>query len=569
MSKHFAIGMAVAVLCLVLAGCGGGSDGVSQSAHSQLQAELDALKAQQAEEAEEAKTETTAEEAADKKREKQIADLAAAIAALTTALAEDETTTTDTTTETDDEEEEEETDTTATTTPTTTPTTPTTTPTTPTTQSAEATQRAKNLQTALDAVTVDPLPASPVTMTVPTSGSLRLMHGSSTATLSGNGIRSATMTLTGTGDTGKTVVYTDRETSRAVLDHFDNRRNETVMTRFDLTENDIALGTGGAIDHVATPPVDTKWRIAHGVPASVGAVDGNTVDNDPADSETTLLDDLPATAENPKRANSYTGYLYGQSGTFVCSPVAGTTCQVQIAPNYATIPTNQRFGLVSVAVTSVTRQADGTFPAGGTLHFKPSSGARFQLYTGGPVGADDQYMVFGYWREDPASAAGVYQYEVFAQALPEATTFSLPTGITTVYYDGTAVGAYVEKDPSAAVDTYRQGEFIADVSLEATSATAVSGTIDDFKATPTGGSSAPKTADRWVLTLINGGTVHLNLAGGGTVADTDTQGAWKHGFVSLHTNAAANTPPPAVVGAFDAGIPNSVTIVGAFGAEKR
>ena len=92
MSKHFAIGMAVAALCLVLAGCGGGSDGVSQSAHSQLQAELDALKAQQAEEAEEAKTETAAEETADKKREKQIADLAAAIAALTTALAEEETT---------------------------------------------------------------------------------------------------------------------------------------------------------------------------------------------------------------------------------------------------------------------------------------------------------------------------------------------------------------------------------------------------------------------------------------------------------------------------------------------
>ena len=37
---------------------------------------------------------------------------------------------------------------------------------------------------------------------------------------------------------------------------------------------------------------------------------------------------------------------------------------------------NNRYRLVDVAVISVTRQGDGTFDAGGTLYFKPSSGAR-------------------------------------------------------------------------------------------------------------------------------------------------------------------------------------------------
>ena len=55
-------------------------------------------------------------------------------------------------------------------------------------------------------------------------------------------------------------------------------------------------------------------------------------------------------------------------------------------------------------------------------------------------------MVFGYWREDPASPASRYQFAAFAQVLGTLT----PT-VPAATYDGTAVGAYVEKDPSAAV----------------------------------------------------------------------------------------------------------------------
>ena len=52
------------------------------------------------------------------------------------------------------------------------------------------------------------------------------------------------------------------------------------------------------------------------------------------------------------------------------------------------------------------------------------------------------------------------------------------------------MGAYVEKDPSAVVDTWRQGEFRAAVSLTATGEQGVTGTTDDFVTTPAGGSTS-------------------------------------------------------------------------------
>ena len=49
------------------------------------------------------------------------------------------------------------------------------------------------------------------------------------------------------------------------------------------------------------------------------------------------------------------------------------------------------------------------------LYFKPSGSPTLQLYDGGLVGADTEYMVFGYWREDPRSPAADYQVRAFAR----------------------------------------------------------------------------------------------------------------------------------------------------------
>ena len=557
MSKHFAIGLA-ALLCLALVGCGGGGDGVSQSTVDQLQTELDAAQAELEKQAEQ----DEAEDAADEKREQQIADLAAAIAALTASLAEQETATTTETTTTEpdeEEEEEEEEDTTAATTPTTTPTTPTT----PTTQSAQASQLAEHLMEAFgtvpSALTLNP---SPVTSEVRTQGSQRLVRDGYTtvAVSTGTGIGSATMTPT-SGKTGKTHVRTDRKTTRALLEQYDDLRNATDDTRFNLTDELVI--TGGVIPHVTTPQVSTMWRISHGVPASVGAVDGDTSDDDPNDPTTTMRDDLPDDAEEAETPRaSYTGYLHGLSGTFVCGGVPG--CQVQVTPEYGTDGntadiTNGRFTLKSVSVAAV-------LPSGATgtpvLYFKPSSGATLQLYEGGPVGVDDEYMIYGYWYREPSTPAGEYAFDWFAQAFGGAATW--PSGVTgTVYYNGTAVGMYVEKDPNVAVDTYRHGEFVADVVLAATSATDVTGTVDDFTTMPIGSSSAPVTSDRWVVELNASNEVNLKGMTG------TTAGAWNHAFVPAHENAADDKPLPAVVGGFDARIENSLSLVGAFGAESE
>ena len=138
-----------------------------------------------------------------------------------------------------------------------------------------------------------------------------------TGSLSGNGLRSTTMALTRGTDSGKMVVYTDRELSRSLLVHFGTARNETDVTRFDL-EAPIALAT---IPHfTTTPPVTTQWRISHGISGSVAGV---------ADTSDPPNYTLPATAvaDNTKMAASYTGYLYGASGRFVCAGARIAWCK--------------------------------------------------------------------------------------------------------------------------------------------------------------------------------------------------------------------------------------------------
>ena len=209
----------------------------------------------------------------------------------------------------------------------------------------------------------------------------------------------------------------------------------------------------------------------------------------------------------------------------------------------------------------------------GTLYFQPGSSS-YSLQ-GGPVGPDVQYMVFGYWREDPTSAAADYEVAVFAQAFDhEDTTIGtdMSTAVPdsfTASYDGTAVGMYVEQDPTDPVDTHRQGEFVADVDLSVSGAVStLEGTIDDFVTTPTGGSAAPRTAGRWVVDL----NVDLNDGNNKTARIRTLTGVkdgnWVSEFVLAH-QYAADDEPPAVTGTFNTRVADFVHLLGAFGAEKR
>ena len=426
-------------------------------------------------------------------------------------------------------------------------------------QNLTSNQRAQNLKAAFPDGTADTLTAiaaqvSPVTMTG-LRGSLRLERlRYANASISGSGIRSATMSLQSGGDPGKTVVYTDRELTRQLLAHYGDDVEDNAA-QFDLAAATV-LAAGANV--TSTAGVSVSHRLRSSLPANAYTAGG------------VIVDMSAAGATNTGRvlnitADFFTGSVHGVSGRFRCAAASGAGCQVTATGTYndndavMQTPTENQLNIVTLA------------PSAGMLHFRPNSATATVSLCDDIVrctaGSDDQYMVFGYWREDPVSAAGVYQFDVFAENVGTGTTGDFSAGTAT--YDGIATGAYVEQDPNDPVDTHRQGEFTADVFLTATAAS-VSGTIDDFVVTPTGGSARPRTSDRWVLTLINGGTVHLNLAGGGTVANTLTQGNWTNALVPHHANTpdAGTTAPPAVTGVFQARIIDFVHLVGAYGAQR-
>ena len=542
----------------LLAGCGGGGDGVSQSTHEQLQTELDAAKA----DLDQAEKDADAADAADKKREQQVEDLAATITALTTALAGEGTgatgTTTDTmadaTDETDAEEDAE--DATTPTTPTTTPTTPTT-PSVPTTQSAEASLRAMKLEEGFGGPATITMPVNSGAVTaVPTASSLMLKRsGYRDGTLSGKGLRSATMALTAGGNTGKTVVYTDRELSRSLLDHYGDMKPSATSMRLDMQDSDwsaegvpagITFTTG---DDGTDVKAQTGSRIvSHGFSSTKSVeAQGLEIGNE-------LTTEGTASLTESKSAASYGGSIHGVGGTYRC----GTeNCKVTLTATY-TAPDP-----IPVSATRVTATLEkvlvGTEIDAANVHFSPT-GPAIKLHADGPVGADGEYMIFGYWHEDPTSAFAPPRVGVFAEAIGTAPTV---TALNATYDgDETAVGLYVEEDQSGPVTAHRQGEFVADVFLKFVAGEVTEGTISDFKATPTGGSSAPKTVERWVVNLVEGGTAAIqNLTGTG-------MGFWGHSFVPAHARALDNDPP-AVTGVFNARIVDRLHLLGAFGAEKR
>ena len=378
------------------------------------------------------------------------------------------------------------------------------------------------------------------------------------------------------GDSGKTVVYTDRGLSRPLLEHFGAQRDPMDMTRFTtllVSGSPLLLPGTGTFPH---PQTSDQWRITHTVPTSVSI-------RREANTDTWDVSGLPAA--NTKTATSYTGSLYGNSGSFVCGGADG--CRVQVVPTYnaPALPAGQTTDTRLTAPAPLTSVAVSV--TAGTLFFKPSGSPTLQLYEDGPVGSDDEYMVFGYWREDPTSAAADYQVGVFAQAFTDnvdaatdgdGTSRPIPDNFTATY-DGTAVGMYVEQDPNNAVDTHRQGEFVADVFLQVNGADeSIQGTIDDFVTTPTGGSAEPRTSSRWVVRLLNAPDNGNNSSTAVIENLTGVKhGSWGYAYVPAHEHAAFDTPtatptgtiPPAVTGTFNTRIEDFVHLLGAFGAEKR
>ena len=429
-------------------------------------------------------------------------------------------------------------------------------------QTLEANNRAEKLRQAFQGATpgdgggdptlVSPLVDSPVEITVPTRNKLTFKQGDRTVrTISTGGFRGARLTRT-RGGTDTTVVYTDIELSRQLVKHYANTESTANPGQFSLPEGVFNPGMTNFIDKSkSTEPIPSRVSLTHGFNSSV-----------------------TATAERTKtsRKASFSGSVHGVSGTFRCE---GTGCMLTATGTYnaADVDSNPN------RLSRVTLNVSG----GGTIYFKPSSAtASVSLCaeTTQCLTDDGQYMVFGWWREEPASAVADYRFGVFAE-IPEDAGASSNSLTGTAEYDGTAVGMYVEQGAlgTSGVVT-KQGEFTADVRLDVTfdgaDSSGIDGTIDGFKTTPTGGSSAPTTSSTWAVKLTKSGTVlatDTNQAAKIDIQGTTSTGAWSYTFVGNHATAApivgAQLHPSAMTGTFNTRIPNLLHLVGAFGAERQ
>ena len=195
--------------------------------------------------------------------------------------------------------------------------------------------------------------------------------------------------------------------------------------------------------------------------------------------------------------------------------------------------------------------------AGSGVNFKPDTRTVAVSLCDGPDSqcafTDDDYMAFGYWRSEPSSAQGAYEFEPFAFR-PQLVTDVPGTVTAGAQFNGTAVGMYVEQNQAGtAAVTKKQGEFTANARLDYRGATPVlTGTIDGFKTTSTGGSGEPSTTG-WIVKLNATGVTAFERQG------PDGSGTWTHAYT---------TDGSAVVGTFETELEEILHIVGAFGAKQ-
>ena len=133
-------------------------------------------------------------------------------------------------------------------------------------------------------------------------------------------------------------------------------------------------------------------------------------------------------------AKSYPLSLFGIGGTLVAAGGGDVT----VTPTFAVDPNN--------AARSVLQ---GVTVGGTGLRFDPSGSPSVHFYNGSDFLGDYEYMVFGYWREDPKSPASPYDsgaIGVFADVVNHSTSVAVP-GTFIATYRGTAVGLYVEQEP--------------------------------------------------------------------------------------------------------------------------
>ena len=227
-----------------------------------------------------------------------------------------------------------------------------------------------------------------------------------------------------------------------------------------------------------------------------------------------------------KTGTSFSGKLHGISGTFQCP----TDCTLA-----ATYSAENR--LTELDLSDV---ADVRFKPG-RLAATTASTAMVSLCDAprsacAPTDAD--YMVFGYWRSEPADVQGTYQFEAFAFGLRFGYSFSrrclatIPSEGDARYNGSGGRGVCRASAPFGSTDiSKRQGEFEAAVSLTATLWRQRSYRLDRRLREPRQEAAAPRPERRiGVVTLADVNTTDT-VRGGATIDGLSSQGNWVAQFV--------------------------------------
>ena len=376
-------------------------------------------------------------------------------------------------------------------------------------QGLEANQKAENLLAVLEVIgesgTEIPDPAMSTTrvkISVPSRNKLTFEKtGYTVRTTSVPNLHGARLTQS-RGGTQTAVVYTDIELSRSLIKNYDTDAADDAVT---IPNSDIT----GLADGNFLADTDAFVITGHGFPSR-----------------------RPTDAPGSEMGKSFSGSLNGVGGKFEC---ADADCMMLTA-TYESADRGAK--LAGLAVTGIQTFKPNSPMATVSLCAKPRSQC---------AATDTDYMAFGYWHSETTD--GSYAFEPFAFGPALATAAS--TAAMNASFNGTAVGMYVEQDKAGAAITKKQGEFVADARLDH-DGIALTGTIDGFKTTPTGGSSAPSTTG-WIVKLNTDSATALQLHG------PDGAGTWAHRYT---------TDGSAVVGTFESGLAEVLHLVGAFGVQQ-
>ena len=344
------------------------------------------------------------------------------------------------------------------------------------------------------------------------------------------GFRKATLTQTDARDdaTETWVVYSNIERTRGRLAHYYAGAHGTINTVGSSKVLDFKVTEAGFLASDAT--YTTSSGNVPLAELSVGVKPDSTDSADSGYLTQTISREVDRTVD---------GKIRGVGGNFVCVDADGCTFTATL--------TREVSRLTTMKLTSANLSV-----ADDKWVFRTSD--RQEAIPEG----DEAHGQFGWWMSTPNSSTGDYMFEPrWGGTNLTAHPFIAAT------YKGLATGWYARKTGNTitsdgeSLEVIANGMFTADVTLWAAAAGTVDGRVAGFKEAGLSG---------WEVELESDGDAVLKI--GGTPYTTDA-GDWAAKYELSRLTTAADQPPVAAVGHFNAEAGDFVRLHGAFGATRQ